>query len=352
MFKDVIEELARLLEGAKLYSFVTRIWVFRGMFPVVDFEYRDLKFSVDFVISSDHVVSVDVVRRQSDYRENVTVNNDVKERIAQDVTLVRAVDLLQSRVQDIIAAVDGAASSNKKYAQNSIASINRLTKTSGAQKRVGVLTLPFNMNIGGNLQGYALVEILRQMGHLPILINRRGVSKNIENDESAFEQDAKIPLVSNTIAMSPPSNRAFVEKYIATISRQFSSTMQLKRNVDRYEFDAVIVGSDQVWRPRYTKGMLQDFFLEFIGDENKKTKKISYAASFGSPKWEYDADQTKIAASLIKRFDAISVREDSAVELCRSNLGVEAEHVLDPTMLLPVEHYTSLLAPNTNFTKI
>ena len=44
----------------------------------------------------------------------------------------------------------------------------------------------------------------------------------------------------------------------------------------------------------------------------------------------------------IKKFDAVSVRESSAVKLCKEHLGIDALHVLDPTMLLSTTDYIQL----------
>ena len=72
-------------------------------------------------------------------------------------------------------------------------------------------------------------------------------------------------------------------------------------------------------------------------------KRIAYAASFGHATWQYDDEQTKKASQLAKKFDAISVREDSGVTLCKDYLKVKALHVLDPTMLLNPKDYLSVI---------
>lgn len=77
-------------------------------------------------------------------------------------------------------------------------------------------------------------------------------------------------------------------------------------------------------------------FLNFADD---KVKKLSYAASFGCKEWEYTKEQEKTCLRLAKRFDAISVREASAVDLCKNHFGVDASLVLDPTLLLNREDY-------------
>ena len=105
------------------------------------------------------------------------------------------------------------------------------------------------------------------------------------------------------------------------------------------EYDIYIVGSDQVWRPKYSP-CLTNFYLDFLGQ--KDVKRIAYAASFGVDEWETDPKTTEIIRPLIKKFDKITVREKAAVKLCRDYLDVDAELMPDPTLLLTKEDYLSL----------
>ena len=61
-------------------------------------------------------------------------------------------------------------------------------------------------------------------------------------------------------------------------------------------------------------------FLDFTQDWN--VKRIAYAASFGSTEWEYSEQNSKICAELVKRFNAVSVREVSGIQLCRDFLAL------------------------------
>ena len=105
-------------------------------------------------------------------------------------------------------------------------------------------------------------------------------------------------------------------------------------------FDTYVVGSDQAWRPMYSP-FLPNYFLDFT--KGKSCKRIGYAISFGVSDWEFTSKQTKICKYLVKQFDALSVREDSAVSLCKTHFDVEAIHVLDSTMLLNKEDYIKLV---------
>jgi nitroreductase len=203
--------------------------------------------------------------------------------------------------------------------------------------KIGVLTLPLHTNIGGNLQAHALMAVLSQLGHEPILIDRRrptGVGGE-ETDQPALEDGL----------LAPPADgrsHSFVECHIQPRTRPFVSDRALTASLPRLGLDAIIVGSDQVWRPKYAKSLLLNFFLDFLTDSDATTRRISYGASFGAPRWEFDPSQTAAAASLIRRFHSVSVREDSGVSLCETHLGVPAQHVLDPTLLLPGRYYASL----------
>ncbi len=111
------------------------------------------------------------------------------------------------------------------------------------------------------------------------------------------------------------------------------------------DYDAIVVGSDQVWRkiyfvPMWLKQPMENAFLSFAKGWN--IKRISYAASFGTDDWEYTEKQTRLCKEAIKKFDAISVREANGVKLCKQYFDADALHVLDPTMLLAADDYIEL----------
>lgn len=341
MFNDELKVIVSTLRAKGLQAHVARVWVYKSICPVVDFSYKGLKFGFNLLPAENNLFSVDIVRRQADHGFSVTSQGS-KQRLGEAVSLEQALEILDAAARKAISGMDQFLASGQAALPHLAPDLERLPKTQGGQKRVGVITLPFNSNIGGNLQGYALMEVLRQLGHLPVLVNRRHPRKVAAVGPA---EDARLPLIGNVIPIPPGPNRRFIESHITPISREFVSSVQLSRTVDRFEFDAIIAGSDQVWRPKYARSLLSDFFLGFLPETSRKVKRISYAASFGAPDWEYDREQTRLASTLAKRFDAISVREDSAVDLCRNNLGVAAQHVLDPTMLLTADHYARLLAP-------
>ena len=112
------------------------------------------------------------------------------------------------------------------------------------------------------------------------------------------------------------------------------------------EVDAIIVGSDQVWRPKYFKAQwktgIEQAFLQFA--DSYHIKRVAYAPSFGTEEWEFSEEETEKCAQLLHIFNAVSVREESAVTLCMNKLlRDDVKLVLDPTLLLSKEDYIQLV---------
>ncbi|OIN07238.1 polysaccharide pyruvyl transferase family protein [Oceanisphaera psychrotolerans] len=214
--------------------------------------------------------------------------------------------------------------------------------------KIAIMTQPLGKNYGGIMQAWALQHVLKRMGHEVVTINRQPNQPSIAHKAARLAYRAgmkaigkrKAPInFEKRLPYILQNTQSFIDQHI-TMSEPLYSTQQLREHFDRENYDAVIVGSDQVWRPKYSP-CIENFFLDFL--EDKKIKRIAYAASFGVDEWEFTEEQTQRCAALAKQFDAISVREDSGVELCRKHLGVEATHVLDPTLLLDKADYEQLI---------
>lgn len=214
--------------------------------------------------------------------------------------------------------------------------------------RIGILTLPLHTNYGGILQAYALQTVLERMGHQVVIIDepirqlkttnkqivKRIIKKIIGRPTTIFWEKYfydSYPLFSQNI-------QTFMNKYLKRLVVE--SPSELKET----DFDAIVVGSDQIWRPKYYEH-IENAFLYFAKDW-KSLKRIAYAASFGTDEWEYPDEATSKCKECIDKFDAVSVREQSGIKLCKEHLDAEAKLVLDPTMLLTKEDY-ELIINNT-----
>jgi hypothetical protein len=130
---------------------------------------------------------------------------------------------------------------------------------------------------------------------------------------------------------------------------EFDSVHELKDFMAQENGIAVIVGSDQVWRPCYAGKRLDAYFLDFLRNR-RDIRRISYAASFGTDQWEYKDKHASLAKGLIQEFDAVSIRESSAVQLCSKYLDYnKAEWVPDPVLLLSAEDYRALYSHDSPY---
>lgn len=210
--------------------------------------------------------------------------------------------------------------------------------------RIGILTLRLHTNYGGILQAYALQTVLERKGHQVVVLDipykfnvsiikklylypKRALHKLIYRDNTPIRWEE----IENFYNLKTRKfTQPFVNKHIHRL--EYTNL----ENLDKNDFDAIIVGADQIWRPKYFPN-IENAFLKFAREWD--IKRIAYAPSFGEDKWEYAEEQTNECKDLIKKFDAVSVREISGVTLCRKYLEHDAEWVLDPTMLLKVEDY-------------
>lgn len=226
--------------------------------------------------------------------------------------------------------------------------------------KICILTHPLHTNYGGLLQAYALQTVLKRMGH-EVVTDRYGAWKYSSsfgklmrfiyhsirryifrdrryNPFNYFftslanrQNDAKQRIAEHT--------ERFIDDHIATID--FFKGKSTPSDGMLACFDALVVGSDQVWRRAYSHVI--SYFLHFLNETEKCC--VAYAASFGLDHIsEYSSREIQqCSASAKSKFKAISVREDSGVTICNKQFGVEAMHVLDPTLLLEKEDYLPLI---------
>lgn len=214
--------------------------------------------------------------------------------------------------------------------------------------KIGVVTLPLQTNYGGILQAYALQRILQDMGHDAVLLDsypQRPWMKPFPLQQLAYLKRLLRKMISPRAAVSifyeHDQITSFPKKeHVRQFYREHVRHVPFGKGVQLHsaDFDALIVGSDQVWRSIYGRANLYDRFLSFT-ESWTQVKRIAYAASFGTDEWEYTDEQTIECRRLAQQFDSISVREESGIALCREHLGVDATWVLDPTMLVDSRHY-------------
>lgn len=212
--------------------------------------------------------------------------------------------------------------------------------------KIGILTLPFNNNYGGFLQAYALKKVLVSMGHEVVFISRRrnrpkrSLIKRVLGYPYFLLSEYRL---QKQLQYLSKNTDVFKKKYLSPITENYYTSEDIKKCLD-YHFDAIVVGSDQVWRYKSAKDSIDDFFCNFL--QNTGIRHISYAASFGTDKQEYPLSRIESCSKLLNSFSAISVREEAGKTILTKYFGVQesmVEVVLDPTMLLSAVSYKTLI---------
>ncbi len=195
-------------------------------------------------------------------------------------------------------------------------------------KNIGILTLQYALNYGGLLQCYALKETLKGMGYNPVIIDRIPDGFGLKY---VFKRTFVHPFTQKNYA-------GMRRCELRPMSKPVYSSKDLEELLK--DFDACVVGSDQVWR----KGIFSvagDYFFQNVNIPN--VIKIAYAASLGVSEWEYDKKETEEISDALAKFKAISVREADGIDMLKNHCHVFAKNVLDPTLLADVDIYKPLI---------
>ena len=164
--------------------------------------------------------------------------------------------------------------------------------------RIGLVIFPFVPSHGSILQTFAIYTELKEMGHDVTIINRRKPSIDISevmrrayiNFKSKIKGYYKGPLFY--LGNSP---KAIMKELMPFINSCFGSDVvttysleETRKFVEINPFDAFVVGSDQVWRPKYVPDIYH-YYLDFLPADSK-AKRIAFCPSFGTDDWEYSQE--------------------------------------------------------------
>lgn len=192
-------------------------------------------------------------------------------------------------------------------------------------KKVGILTFHYssNMNFGASLQSFAVTEMIKKLNKKVEIIN--------------YTKD-KLGIKSKLLFNLGGKNFIDYNNKFLKVTKKCETFEELK-SLNK-KFDTFIVGSDQVWRAKYTQPNTSKYYFDFV-DDNKT--KVAYAASFGVDFWEGDEELIKKIKPLAQRFNYVSVREESGTKICNDVFGIDAVCVLDPTLMIDKKDYQPIL---------
>ncbi len=219
--------------------------------------------------------------------------------------------------------------------------------------RVGIITLHNSYSYGACLQAYATYLTLMKLGHNPVMIDYVNSYEQNQNriisrkSDYSFAKNLVYTLENVFLFKRYNMNKAFegfFELYEKT--DRYTSLNRLRENIDKESLDCLISGSDQLWNPEIFCGLDTSFLLDF---GSSSLKRIAYAASAGSHM--FTNDEIDVLIPLLKRYDAVSVREKTLKNQIDKYLDQESTMVLDPTFLISGGDWLSAFEDSSNIIK-
>lgn len=218
------------------------------------------------------------------------------------------------------------------------------------EKKVGLAVTTYTYNYGSFLQSFALSEVIKKLGYHPIVISTEGVHNLISiarkkyflsrifniNELKSYSTVFKgmlMRIVDKKYVNDLNTRRAtfdrFRDKYFtfSPVGYSWEEVGQICR-----DYTAVVVGSDQLWRPANIEGNY--FTLNFVPEE---VNKVAYATSFGIP--FLPKKQANKARQFLPRLNHIAVREEKGAEIIKNLTDMDVRVVCDPTLLLTKEEW-------------
>lgn len=228
------------------------------------------------------------------------------------------------------------------------------------KKKIGIAAVTYKDNFGSALQTYATQYTLEKLGYDARIFEIKSVHRNIFIKKLLYYAGRLFDSVEAKYLFANLTSRS--RKSVSVSLDQFAQDMKVRHQMyddfnkkwnkmlptvngwdelkkQASEMDAVVVGSDQLWRPSNIVGCY--YTLEFVPDN---VKKISFSTSFGVP--ELPARLHKHANKYLSRIDYISVREDSGADIVKKESGKDATVVCDPTMMLTADEWMHIQEEN------
>lgn len=192
-------------------------------------------------------------------------------------------------------------------------------------------------NHGARLQCYALVRFFKMQGHKVEVIDyrpdyMRGITPLFYIPKT-IKDFIKLFLYLPARIRSRKRHEffeAFSQEYIPR-TRIYNSIEELR--ADPPVADMYVAGSDQIWNTTFKNGTDPGYYLDF---GPASVRRESFAASFATE--ELVPSSIEFVKENLKRFDKITVREQSALKILKK-LGFEGELQDDPVFLLTREQW-------------
>ncbi len=215
-------------------------------------------------------------------------------------------------------------------------------------RKVAIITRHSVPNYGSFLQALATQRMIEELSLIPTIIDYRRHDESPSALINQYCHDHKNPLYSLYYNTFWRYSHSKIEKVLERERRKYlkcSERVYVDSLSNIYgKYDLYLTGSDQVWNvvgSGKTKEIDGAYFWDGLSEDSKV---ISYSASFGDS--DLRADDYNRCKNWLRKYDYISVREDTGVKLL-NRMGYRAEQVLDPTMVIEKDFWEKLCQKST-----
>ena len=222
-------------------------------------------------------------------------------------------------------------------------------------KKTAIVSCYFQHNYGSMLQAYATQMALDKLGIENETIDITGFRNEIKKAKiwyffkASLTSDillSKLGMVKNIFIKKFSSSQyaksahlrsrkfdSFYRQYFR-LSERCASKAELREKCKK-EYEAVLVGSDQLWLPG---NIAADYYtLNFVPE---KVNTVAYATSFGQSSLPKDIQRK--AAAFLKNIRHIGVREEAGQQLIEQLTGRKVPVVCDPTLLFTGDEWLQI----------
>lgn len=219
-----------------------------------------------------------------------------------------------------------------------------------ANIKIGILTFHRATNYGAVLQAYGLVSYLNSLGYDAKIIDY--TPKRMAQIFIPFWKKNLSSLIAClfvNLKQMPTILKRYAKRkmFWEYIKKTLPLTSQVIMDEDLPTFDAIFVGSDQIWSTCFTGGVDKFYFGQF---NSKGARLISYAGSAAE-----DMDRSFCStnnAQLLNSFFAVSVREKELQTYLQKQLPRKnIVQVLDPTLMAGPTFYENLVGNSRPLSK-
>ena len=209
--------------------------------------------------------------------------------------------------------------------------------------KVGIMSMQRIANYGSFLQAYALKKLIEIQGYTVEFVDYHvgpSIIRDVANSENKYIRKVKKGFEAFQYKAPFLHKLSFIQ-YKQMFGKKYLPLLGVT-NAMNYnpQLDCLVIGSDEVFNC-IQKNSNVGYSLELFGKDNRAQKLITYAASFGNTTLEKlnQYRKTNEIENLLKKFDAISVRDINSRDIVESLTGRKVVCHLDPVLIYDYMHH-------------